>query len=61
MQPRHGLCGGKVAASFDVVAIVAGECVGIIRDRPPAARIVESMVAQAQSLLGRGATLDFTH
>ncbi len=44
---------------YDVVAIVAGECVGLIRDRPGAASIVESMVTQAQSLLSRGATLDF--
>jgi len=44
---------------FDVVAIVAGECVGLIRDRPSAASLVDAMVTQAQSLLARGATLDF--
>ena len=44
---------------FDVVATVAGECVGIIHDRPAAASIIETMVTQAESLLGRGGTLDF--
>lgn len=45
---------------FDVAAIVAGECVGLVGDRPRAASIVEAMVAQAQSLLTRGATLHFS-
>ena len=45
--------------NLDVVAIVAGECVGLIHNRPSAASIVEAMVAEAQSLLARGATLDF--
>jgi nitronate monooxygenase len=44
---------------FDMVAIVAGECVGLVRDRPSAASIVEAMVAQAGSLLARGTTLSF--
>lgn len=44
---------------FDTVAIVAGECVGLVRDRPSAASIVEAMVTQARSLLARGAALDF--
>ena len=44
---------------FDVAAIVAGECVGLIRNRPSAGSIVEAMVTQTQSLLARGATLDF--
>ena len=41
---------------FDVLPIVAGEALGLIHDRPPAASIVESMVAQAEALLGRGAS-----
>ena len=49
----------RLRQDFDVVAIVAGECVGIIHDRPAAASIVETMVAQAQSLLGDAASLDF--
>lgn len=45
---------------FDVVAVVAGECVGLIHDRPSAGSIVEAIVTHAQSLLSRGARLDFT-
>lgn len=44
---------------YDVVAIVAGECIGLIQDRPAAASVLQQMVSQAQSLLRRGATLDF--
>jgi nitronate monooxygenase len=43
-----------------VVAVVAGECIGLIRNRPSAASIVEAMLAQAQVLLGQAATGDFT-
>ena len=49
----------RARQDFDVVAIVAGECVGLIRDRPSAASLVEAMVTHAQSLLAHGATLDF--
>lgn len=41
---------------FDVLPIVAGEALGLIHDRPPAASIVESMVAEAEELLRRGAS-----
>jgi nitronate monooxygenase len=44
---------------LDVVAVVAGECVGLISDRPSAASIVDAMVRQAELLLGQGATRDF--
>jgi nitronate monooxygenase len=44
---------------LDVVAVVAGECVGLIHDRPSARSIVEAMVTQARSSLERGATLNF--
>ena len=44
---------------LNIVVIVAGECVGIIHNRPGAASIVDAMVAEAQSLLACGATLDF--
>jgi nitronate monooxygenase len=44
---------------FDVTAIVAGECVGLLHDRPGAASIIETMVSQAELLLADGATLDF--
>jgi nitronate monooxygenase len=45
---------------LDVVASVAGECIGLIHDRPGAAAIVEAMVTQARSLLERGSALDFS-
>ncbi|MDH3286218.1 MAG: nitronate monooxygenase [Betaproteobacteria bacterium] len=44
---------------FDMVAVGAGECVGLIHDRPSAASILDAMVTQAQRLLARGATLKF--
>src|SRR5690242_16178729 len=59
---------GSLAAAYaaarsrqdlDVVAVVAGECIGLISDRPSAASIVEAMVAQAELLLGQGASRDF--
>ena len=49
----------RARQDLDVAAVVAGECIGLIEDRPKAARIVGLMVTQAQSLLGQGATLDF--
>jgi nitronate monooxygenase len=59
---------GSLAAAYaearsrkdlDTYAVGAGECVGLIHDRPTAARILETMVTEAGSLLGRGATLKF--
>jgi nitronate monooxygenase len=41
---------------FDVLPIVAGEALGLVHDRPPAATIVELMVMQAEALLGKGAS-----
>ncbi|MGQ0684865.1 NAD(P)H-dependent flavin oxidoreductase [Bradyrhizobium sp.] len=44
----------RAAANFDVAAVIAGESVGLIHDIPPAAEIVERIVAEAgQLLLGR--------
>ena len=37
-----------------MVVTVAGEAVGLVRDRPDAASVVESMVSQAERLLSRG-------
>lgn len=45
---------------LDTAAVVCGEAVGLIRDRPSAASVVNSMVAQATELLRKGGTLDFT-
>lgn len=44
---------------LDTVAVVCGEAVGLLRDRPPAASIVNSMVAEAAALLRKGGTLKF--
>lgn len=41
-------------------AVVCGEVVGLLKDRPTAESIVNSMVAQAEELLRRGGTLNFT-
>ena len=44
---------------LDTVAVVCGEAVGLLRDRPPAAAIVNSMVTEAATLLRNGGTLRF--
>lgn len=44
---------------LDSVAVVCGEAVGLLRDRPTAASVIDSMVAQAAGLLHKGSTLDF--
>ena len=44
----------KAAGDFDIAAVIAGESVGLIHDIPPAAEIVDRIVAEAdQILLGR--------
>ena len=57
---------GSVASDYDaarrvgdlsVVPAVAGEAVGLIRDRPPAGMIVEAMTREASECLRRGASL----
>jgi nitronate monooxygenase len=45
---------------FDSVAVVCGEAVGLVKNRPNAESIVNSMVTEAEELLQRGGTLDFT-
>jgi nitronate monooxygenase len=45
---------------LDSTAVVCGEAVGLLRDRPTAESIVNSMVAQATELLRNGGTLDFS-
>jgi hypothetical protein len=39
--------------------VVCGEAVGLVRDRPSAANIVNSMVTEAAALLRNGGTLQF--
>ena len=41
-------------------AVVCGEAVGLLKDRPTAESIVSSVVTEAEELLRRGGTLDFT-
>jgi nitronate monooxygenase len=45
---------------FDTVAVICGEAVGLLRDRPTAESIVKSMAAQAADLLRKGGKLQFT-
>jgi len=45
---------------LDSTAVVCGEAVGLLKDRPSAESIVNSMVAGAEQLLHRGSKLDFT-
>lgn len=45
---------------LDTVAVVCGEAVGLLQDRPAAEDIVNSMAAQAARMLRRGGTLKFT-
>jgi len=50
----------RAQGDLDTLAVVCGEAVGLLKDRPPAASIVESMVSQAENLLRDGGKLDFT-
>lgn len=43
---------------LDTLAVVGGEAVGLLNDRPSAATIVNEMVEQAERLLRRGGTLN---
>ena len=43
----------------DTVAVVGGEAVGLLRNRPSAEEIVRDIVEQAVQLLRRGGTLEF--
>jgi nitronate monooxygenase len=45
---------------LDTVAVICGEAVGLLKDRPTAESIVQSMVTQAADLLRSGAKLKFT-
>lgn len=41
----------KAAGNFDIAAVIAGEAVGLIHDIPPAAEIVDRMVAEVDQIL----------
>src|SRR4029077_12352638 len=45
---------------FETVAVTCGEAVGLLKDRPSAESIVNSMAAQAADLLRKGGKLKFT-
>jgi len=45
---------------FDMVAVVCGEAVGLLKDRPTAESVVASMVHQAVDILRKGGQLAFT-
>jgi nitronate monooxygenase len=49
----------RAQGDLDTVAVTCGEAVGLLRDRPSAASIVESMAAQAEKLLRDGQGLSF--
>lgn len=51
--PRYAAA--RAAGDFDTAAVIAGESLGLIRDLPGAADIVTRTVAQAESLLQKGA------
>jgi nitronate monooxygenase len=60
---RGSLAGAYAEArkrhDLDMYLTVVGEAAGLLHDRPSAASIIQDMVAQAESLLKRGASLDF--
>lgn len=60
---RGSLAGAYAEArkkqDLDMYSTVVGEATGLLHDRPSAASIIENMVAQAEGLLKRGASLDF--
>lgn len=60
---RGSLAGAYAEArkrqDLDMYLTVVGEATGLLHDRPSAASIIQDMVAQAKSLLKRGASLDF--
>lgn len=49
----------RAKQDLDMYLTVVGEATGLLHDRPSAASIIENMVAQAEALLRRGASLDF--
>lgn len=50
----------RAQGDLDTVAVVCGEAVGLLTDRPSAETIVNSMVVRAAYLLRKGAALNFT-
>lgn len=46
--------------NLDMVAVVCGEAVGLLKDRPAAKSIVQSMASQAVDILRKGGQINFT-
>jgi len=49
----------RAKQDLDMYLTVVGEAAGLLHDRPGAASLIENIVRQAESLLERGASLDF--
>jgi nitronate monooxygenase len=45
---------------LDMIAVACGEAVGLLKDRPTAESVVQSMAAQATNILRKGGQLNFT-
>ena len=43
----------RAAGNFDIAAVIAGEAVGLIHDIPPAADIIDRIVAEAEQIMLR--------
>jgi nitronate monooxygenase len=59
---------GSIAATYpdararndlDIVPVVCGEAVGLLKDRPSAESILNAMIREAEAALRRGGNLDF--
>lgn len=59
LRIRQLILSARARQGLDVLVRVAGEAIGLLHDRPSAASIIESLAAGAESLLQRGASLDF--
>lgn len=58
VAPEYGKA--RSAGNFDIAAVIAGEAVGLINDVPPAAVIIERIVAEAREILSqRHNSVDF--
>ena len=50
---RQRYLAAKDRGDFDIAAVIAGECAGLIHDVPAAAEIIRSMIEQADELMRR--------
>lgn len=59
IEPAAALRNDEARAKQDLYLTVVGEAAGLLHDHPGAARLIENIVRQAESLLKRGASLRF--